>query len=352
VLRFDGFTRLYADVDASGEAVKEERAILPPLEAGMVLTPIEILPEQHFTEPPPRYSDASLIRALEDNGIGRPSTYATIVGTITTRDYVNREKGKLIPTDLGMSVNGLLVKILPTIFDIGFTAHMEEELDKVEAGTDQWRRVVREFYGAFHVLLEQAEAQKAQLKSEMQTVSNDICERCGQQLILKYGRNGPFLACPGYPECKFTKPLRAEEAPQLTDEKCPNCEKPLMIRKGRFGRFMACSGYPECKFTKPVTTGVPCPKCKVGQVSEKRSKRGRMFYGCNRYPECDFAAWDRPVNIVCEVCSSPYMVEKETQAKGRFYRCPSCKAEIDPDQIPVPTGTEPTGTEPKAAGPA
>ncbi len=349
VMKFDGFTRLYADVDATGEAVKEERAILPPLEAGMELELHDLLPEQHFTEPPPRYSEASLISALEENGIGRPSTYATIVGTITTRDYVNREKGKLIPTELGMTVFKLLVKVLPTIFDVGFTARMEEDLDKVEAGTDQWKRVVKEFYGQFHVLLEKAEEQKEALKGELSTVSNDKCERCGQNLVLKYGRHGPFLACPGYPECKFTKPLKPEEAPQETDEICPTCGKNLVIRRGRFGRFMACGGYPECKFTKPVTTGVPCPECKVGLVAEKRSKRGRVFFGCNRYPECKFAAWDRPVNIPCEVCENPFLVEKETQAKGRFYRCPKCKAEIDPDQVSVPAAPAtpaPAGAEP------
>ncbi|HVP37931.1 MAG TPA: DNA topoisomerase, partial [Candidatus Saccharimonadales bacterium] len=340
VMKFDGFTHVYADVAPSGEAAREEHMVLPPLAAGLRLTPHAVLPEQHFTEPPPRYSEASLIRALEEDGIGRPSTYATIVGTITTRDYVSRERGKLVPTDLGLAVHKLLVKIMPNIFDVGFTAHMEGELDKVEEGRHPWKQVVREFYDPFQRLLQDAEARKEVLKGEVSQVSTEVCARCGRNLILKYGRHGPFLACPGYPECKFTKPVRAEEAPVPVDEKCSLCGSGMVIRTGRYGRFVACSRYPECKFTKPMSTGVKCPDCGTGDVTEKRSKRGRVFYGCSRYPECTFASWDAPVAVPCEVCGHPFLVRKETQAKGRFYRCPNpkCRAEVDPAEVEARAG--------------
>ncbi|MBI5836612.1 MAG: type I DNA topoisomerase [Candidatus Eisenbacteria bacterium] len=335
VMKFDGFTHVYADIEPAGETPKDERGVLPPLAAGMKLTPHAVLPEQHFTEPPPRYSEASLIRALEENGIGRPSTYATIVSTITTRDYVNKDKGKLTPTDLGKAVFTLLMKIMPNIFDVGFTAHMEDDLDKVEEGKLGWRQAVREFYDPFEKLLKEAESRKEALREEVSTVSQELCERCGKNLVLKYGRHGPFLACPGYPDCKFTKPLKAEEAPVPVDDVCPTCGAGMVIRTGRYGRFVACSRYPECKTTKPVSTGVKCPDCKEGDVTERRSKRGRVFYGCNRYPDCKFASWDPPVPTPCEACGNPFLVKKKTQAKGEFYRCPNpkCKAEYDPSEV-------------------
>jgi DNA topoisomerase-1 len=323
---FDGYTRVFREEGTT----KEETGELPEIRPQETLELVRLEKKQHFTEPPPRYTEATLVKALEEKGIGRPSTYATILSTILTRDYVRRRKGQLHPTDLGETVVRLLTKTFPDVFNVGFTAQMEDALDRVERGEVDWTQVVREFYEPFRADLDRAEASKAALKDEIQSAGEGVCEKCGSPLVKKFGRNGPFLACPRYPECRFTKPLDPEEEPQPTEETCPTCGSVMMLRRGRYGRFLACARYPECKTTRPVPTGVACPRPNCGgQLVEKRSRRGRVFFGCDRYPDCDFALWDHPVALTCPECHHPFMVEKETKARGPHLYCPQCRFRMD-----------------------
>jgi DNA topoisomerase-1 len=332
---FDGFTRLYEERleddgggtnqngngNGNGGAVEDA---LPSVAKGDALAYRSAQKDQHFTEPPPRYTEASLVKALEEKGIGRPSTYATIVSTILTRDYVTRDKGKLAPTDLGQTVTKLLLEVFPDIFEVDFTARMESELDKVETGEDAWVDVVRAFYEPFQKDLGAAETRKAELKNGVQTESDQVCEQCGAKLVKKFGRNGPFLACPNYPECKFTKPLKEEEIPVPTGQLCPNDGAPMVVRMGRFGRFVACQNYPKCKTTASVRTGVACPQpdCPGHLVEKRGRKRGRIFYACDQYPKCTYAVWNKPVARPCPACGHPLMVEKETKTRGFHLQCP------------------------------
>ena len=342
---FDGFTRLYEerpDEDAVRPGPDEEGGRLPEVSKGESLEYRDAEREQHFTQPPPRYTEATLVRALEERGIGRPSTYATIVSTILTRDYIQREKGRLHPTDLGRTVTRLLLSVFSDIFDVDFTARMETELDKIETGEDPWIEVVRSFYDPFRKDLTQAESRKSELKNGIQAESDQSCEQCGSKLVKKFGRNGPFLACPRYPECKFTKPLKEEEQPTPTGESCPNCGAPMVHRSGRFGRFVACTNYPTCKTTASVRTGVACPRpgCSGHLVEKRGRKRGRIFYACDQYPACEYAIWDRPVARACPACGFPLMVEKETKARGFHLQCPrkECRHVVVPDMTAAREG--------------
>jgi DNA topoisomerase-1 len=282
--------------------------------------------EQHFTQPPPRYTDASLVKALEEENIGRPSTYATIVGTITSREYVERDKGRLMPTDLGMAVNRLLVSTFPDVFNVGFTATMEEELDGIEEGKQEWHHVVQDFWGPFQKDLASAEKLSQEHRKKVEEATDVPCPNCGRMLVKKFGRRGPFLACPGYPECKYTRPVEDSELPTPVEGTCPLCGSSLVARNGPYGRFISCSRRPECKFTKPFTIpGVKCPECGQGEIAERRTKRGKTFYGCTRYPDCKFAVWDRPRLTPCPNCGAPFLVEKETK-KGPILRCVKCKS--------------------------
>ncbi len=320
---FDGFTRVYAQADD-----EEAEPTLPALIEGQALTAGEISADQHFTEPPPRFTEATLVKALEENGIGRPSTYATIVSTIINRDYVLRDRGRLTPTELGMTVTDLLVKTFPDIFNVDFTARMEDELDKIETGEDEWRQVIKDFWDPFSADLLVAEKRREELKKEVQEVTEEDCPKCGAKMIKKYGRNGIFLACPNYPECKTTKPYDSSEI-ETTDEVCDKCGAPMAVKRGRYGRFLACTKYPDCKNAKPFKIGVACPEDgHKGNLVEKRSKRGKVFYGCDKYPDCTFATWDRPVQVECPQCQNPFMSQKENKTKGQFLRCPKCKAEV------------------------
>ena len=288
--------------------------------------PEVIRPEQHFTQPPPRYTEASLVKALEEENIGRPSTYATIVGTITSREYVARDKGRLKPTDLGMKVNELLVSAFPDVFNVGFTAAMEEELDGIEEGKQEWHSVVQDFWGPLHKDLQSAEKQSQEHRKKVEEKSDVPCPNCGRMLVKKFGRRGPFLACPGYPECKFTRPVEDSELPVPVEGTCELCGSTLVARNGPFGRFISCSRRPDCKFTKPFTiTGLNCPECGQGDVAERRTRRGKTFYGCTRYPDCKFAVWDKPRLTPCPNCGAPFLVEKETK-KGATLRCVRCKS--------------------------
>ena len=334
VLRFPGWLRVYGrDED---DEVDEGR--LPDLTQDEKLTvagdPVgeneaTLRPEQHFTQPPARYTDASLIKTLEEQNIGRPSTYATIVTTITKRDYTEREGRSLKPTDLGMLVNGLLVDTFPDVFNVEFTAGMEAELDEVEEGKREWQSVVRDLWNPLSHDLEKAKKKTKEIKASLQQPTDITCPSCGlHKLVKKFGRNGAFLACPGYPDCKHTQPLDASELPVPVEGTCPTCGAGLVARNGPFGRYIHCVRRPECKYTQPFTLGVTCPQCGLGQIAEKRSRKGKTFYSCTRYPECTYAIWDRPRVTPCPNCNAPFMVEKVSR-KGMSLRCLACKYSVE-----------------------
>ena len=280
-LKEEGFLKVYP--------IEFEEKLLPELEEGETVEAKEIKGVQHFTEPPPRYTEGTLVKALEEEGVGRPSTYATIISNIIQRGYVEKEKQKLKPTELGEFINSLLKRLFPKVVDVKFTASVEEELDKIEEGVKNWRELLTEFYfGEFKDLLEKA---KEELKGVKGEEIGRECPECGAPLLKVHGRYGTFIACSNYPQCKYKESLKEE--PQKTGEKCPECGGDLVIKSGRYGRFIACSNYPECNYTAPVTYG-KCPKCGEGEVVERRSKKGKRFYGCSRYPECDFVSSKPP----------------------------------------------------------
>ncbi|MGH7726745.1 MAG: type I DNA topoisomerase, partial [Candidatus Eiseniibacteriota bacterium] len=329
VLVFAGHLKAY------GESEEERSSRLPQLEVGQKLRLVDLHPEQHFTQPPPRYTEATLVKALEELGIGRPSTYATIISTITGRDYVTRDGGRLVPSELGMAVSKLLVRMFPDIFQVDFTRRMEEELDRVETGEDEWHTVIHEFYEPFKADLDRAQAEKKELRKSLEEKTDIVCPECTEAgrgtnyLVRRFGRNGPFYACPRYPECKYTRPVDESEIPEDLNESCPECgEGRLQARSGRYGRFVACSRYPACKFTRPLGLGVRCPKDGgQGELVERRSRRGKTFYSCNRYPECDYATWDRPVPRPCPQCAFPFLSEKTSKKKGTYQKCSQCNYE-------------------------
>jgi DNA topoisomerase-1 len=342
IMKFDGFIRVYTegrDEDRRDEEDDDEsERQLPPLRDGEALRLHELLPEQHFTQPPPRFSQATLIKELEEKGIGRPSTYATIMSTILNKSYVVEDKAKrLRPSELGFLITELLVDAFPDILNVEFTAGMEEELDKIEDGKEKWLAAIRRFYDPFKRDLDHAEERMRDVKRVGQP-TDIVCPSCGGQMVIKWGRSGEFLACSNYPECKTTKNfgrdaegnLKVEEA-EVVDETCEKCGRPMQVRFGRYGKFLGCSGYPECRnvrsMNKPVPTGVACPDCGEGQIMEKRSRGGKIFFSCHRYPDCKFATWDRPIPEPCPQCNAPFIVEKTTKRAGTVRRCLSegCK---------------------------
>lgn len=335
--RFRGFLQVYDDVAEENEKETEDPVSkLPPgLKAGSDSHLTNLLPNQHFTKPPGRYSESSLVKELEALGIGRPSTYALIVDTIQARKYVEQRERRLYPTELGMAVNRILVMSFPHIFNVSFTAKMEEELDTIASGKQSYARVMEDFYLPFIKDVEGMDQHSAAIKKSLQESTEEICDLCGKSLIIKWGRNGRFMACSGYPKCKNTKPLpgEQEQSKHMTGMKCELCGADMVLKGGRFGSFMGCANYPTCKNTKPLSIGVACPKCTDGYVIERKTKRKRVFYGCSRYPDCDFASWDKPVARKCDTCGNAYMVLKFTQTRGEFHSCPSCKAEVVKDDI-------------------
>ncbi len=332
VLKFPGFTIVYTEgKESSSEGGKEaldNEATLPVLAVGDVLSLQQLDPKQHFTQPPPRYNEALLIHDLEDKGIGRPSTYASIISTIQDRKYVEKREGRFYPTDLGDTVNDLLTENFPKVVNVEFTAQMEQALDEVEAGRTNWTESIRTFYDPFSKNFEKAQTQMRDVKREEQP-TDLVCEKCQKPMVIKWGRFGRFLACSGYPECKNTKEFTEKEgkieiiAKEIpTDTACKICGKAMMNKTGRFGRFLACSGYPDCKHTEPISLGVDCPEKEcTGALTEKRSKRGKTFFACTNYPDCKFALWDRPVAKPCPQCQAPFMVEKYDRNKGTKIRC-------------------------------
>jgi DNA topoisomerase-1 len=330
--KFPGFTLLYTESKEEkeeGEEEEDSRALPAGLAKGQGLEVQELKPEQHFTKPPARYTEASLVKELEAKGIGRPSTYAQIITTLQDREYVERVERNLIATERGHTVNKFLVETFPHIFDVKFTAQMEDELDRIEEGDDHWIETVRTFYSSWNHALQDANSRRRELKQALQEESTVVCEECGRLMVVKWGRNGRFLACPGYPQCKNTKPLAEEQAQPPTDAICDLCQSPMVVKSGRYGRFLACSSYPECKNVKPLPLGVSCPDCGTGELVEKQSRKGKVFYGCNRYPTCKFASWDKPVGKACPHCDAPIVFEKGGRTNPPVLYCRSCHTQLE-----------------------
>ena len=391
VPKFDGYLRVYEEgKDQKDEEDEELRHKLPLVEEGEKLKFKVIKPEQHFTEPPPRYNEATLVKKLESDGVGRPSTYASILSTIQEREYVTKDGGKFKPTELGMVVTDLLLESFNDIFEVKYTARMEEELDEIGEGKVDWREAMAEFYGRFEKDLKSAEKNMTDIK-RMEKPTDLKCEKCGKPLVIKWGKHGSFIACTGYPECTNTREVTvdlpdvdgADLTEQGDEEYCQNCGRTMVLKKGRFGQFYACTGYPDCKTTRPVggtqkkadvaldekcpqcgnnlvmkygrfgeftacsnyptckyvkqkTIGVKCPECNEGEVVERRSKRGKTFYGCSRYPDCNFVTWAKPVAEKCPDCGSPYLLEKWLKSGGTL-QCPNqeCKYKkvVEPELV-------------------
>ncbi len=388
VQKFDGYLAAYQSVqeeedkEDAGDAAGNR---LPQVREGEILRLESIRPDQHFTEPPPRYTEATLVKELEEKGIGRPSTYAAIISTIVEREYVTKDGGRFAPTMLGERVSVLLVKSFEDIFDVGFTARLEEELDEIEEGKMPWRQSVQEFWDRFTVDLDKAGEEMLSYKAGIPTglkcekcgqgellerisrlgfflgcnrypecdyikdlspelpaegeEKTEYCDTCGKEMVVKAGRFGAFLACSGYPECKQTKRLvqgtRIARQPDVVlDEKCPLDEAPLLRRQGRFGDFIGCQNYPKCKYTRPITLGIKCPKCNEGEFVRRGTSKGRgagrIFYGCSRYPDCDYTSPHEPINEPCPKCGAPFIVEKRTK-QGNFRSCvkEGCDWEIE-----------------------
>ena len=407
VQKFDGYLAAYQAVKEEEEKDDEGDAAgnrLPPVREGDQLRLETIRPEQHFTEPPPRYTEATLVKELEEKGIGRPSTYATIISTIVEREYVTKDQGRFTPTMLGERVSVLLVKSFEDIFDVGFTARLEEELDEIEEGKLPWRQAVKEFWDPFLLDLDKASDEMLSYKAGIPTgqkcekcgqgellerisrhgfflgcdrypecdfikdlspelpaddgeVKIEYCDNCGKEMAIKRGRFGVFLACTGYPDCKTTRRLvsgtRTARQPDVRlDEKCPLDEGQLLQRQGRFGDFIGCENYPKCKYTRPITLGIKCPKCGEGEFvrrgTAKGRGRGRIFYGCSRYPDCDYTSPHEPLNEPCPKCGAPFIVEKRTKA-GNFRSCvkEGCDWEIEaPSESSGPPVGAPTPAAP------
>lgn len=334
VMRFDGFLALYDESNEDkGNENDDQNVRLPDLQVNDRPTLQELIEKQHFTQPPPRYTEASLVRELEDRGIGRPSTYAQIIDTLKKRQYVNVENKRFFPTEVGTMVKGILVREFPDVFEVGFTATMETTLDKIETGDADWVQTLKDFYAPFSKELEEAKKDIQKLKAENQEVTDRTCPECGNHnLIVKWSRNGRFLACQGFPACRYTEPLEKPSTTE-TDEKCDKCGAPMVILEMKNTRFLGCSRYPDCRNTKSLTIGIHCPQpdCE-GMLIERRTKRGKTFYGCSAYPKCNFATWDRPVDEKCVNCGYPILVLRETKRKGTYKRCLQCKSEYTVEQ--------------------
>ncbi len=326
IIKFKGFLALYDETVEKNDD-EEDAGILPDLQQGAPVELKELTPNQHFTQPPPRYTEATLVKTLEEKGIGRPSTYAAILSTIEERKYVEKTDGKFKPTELGSVVNDLLVERFPRLLNVKFTAEMENDLDKIEEGQVVWTDVMNEFYPSFSKELEKASEDQERVKP-VDKPTDVICEKCQSPMVLKWGRHGRFLACSAYPDCKNTKqPAEdAEDSGKVrpveteTNEICEKCGSPMVIKVGRYGRFLACSKYPDCKNMKPIPTGLKCP-LDGGDVVERKTKKGKLFYGCSNYPDCNFATWQKPVMQECPDCGTPFLLEKKDKNGNTILYC-------------------------------
>ena len=330
IVKFSGFMQVYVESGDDEMAEKESKQgdkILPALSKGEKLKLLDVDPEQHFTQPPPRFSEAMLVKKLEEEGVGRPSTYAAIISVIKDRAYVENEERRLAPTKLGYLVSDLLLEHFPAFMTTKFTADMESQLDQIEVGETEWVKTLQSFYTPFKADLDEAEKKIGDSEVEE---TDEVCDKCSQPMIVKWGRFGKFMACSAYPECKNTKQIakegtdgKAVSEPTTVEGVCDKCQSSLILKVGRFGKFIACSNYPDCKFTKPIDLGINCPKekCK-GKIAGRRSKKGRMFYGCTAYPNCDFVSWDKPLSEPCPQCNHAFTVEKWKKDEGVSIICP------------------------------
>lgn len=329
VVTFKGFLVVYEEVTEEQDSKSDQdnglQVIPQNIQEKDILNLKELKIEQKFTQPPPRFTESTLVKMLDKLGIGRPSTYAQIISTLFLRKYAERINRAIKPTELGMTVVELLILHFPDIFNIKFTAKMEENLDKIEQGENNYFDTLNGFYQPFKVSLEKVLNQKGDIKKELLEETKISCDRCGRPMLLRWGRNGRFYACSGYPECKNTKPYE-EPIQQDINVNCDVCGSKMIVKRGKFGEFLACSNYPECRNTKPISTGVSCPEGNCGgEIVQRQSKKGKIFYSCSNYPKCKFALWDKPIQVICGNCEYPIMVEKVTQVKGLFYQCPKCK---------------------------
>jgi DNA topoisomerase-1 len=343
-IKFPGFMALYMSVDDEIESEsRKKKDDLPELSEGMVLKLNKLEPKQHFTMPPPRFSEASLVKELEENGIGRPSTYTAILSTIRGKGYVNLVKRYFKPNELGFIVNDLLVESFPDVFDVEFTAKMEDDLDRVEAAEADSLEILTRFYDPFKKELEAASKGMLSIKG-VGFPTDLVCPQCQSHLHIRVGKNGHFLGCNKYPECNYTSNYTRDEKgvihpvepsfDKTSDRVCEKCGKPMLIKQGKYGPFYACSGYPACKNTQSATpnnngqsTGINCPEKDCGgQLVQRKSRRGKIFYGCSRFPKCTFATWDKPVAQDCPQCSAKFLLEKSTKKQGTFLTChtPDC----------------------------
>jgi DNA topoisomerase-1 len=327
VITFRGYLQVYEDSKENSDEAGDEQKLPEGLKKNEPLQLQKLDPQQHFTKPPSRYSESSLIKELDALSIGRPSTYSTIISTILARKYVVKLQRQIKPTDLGRDVNKILVQNFPDLFNVEFTAAMEGDLDKIESGHKAFRDVAQSFYQPFSKALKEASAKQSEIKGALQEATTEACPQCGRSLIIRWGRNGKFMACSGYPDCKYTQPL---EEPEAVDQKCDKCGRPMIVKHGRFGRFLACSGYPDCKNAQPFTVGVDCPEdgCR-GVIVEKKSRKGKVFFGCSNYPACKFATWNKPVAKTCRQCQNYYLELRSSQAKGDYLQCPVCKSHFN-----------------------
>ncbi len=340
VIRFPGFMALYIEgTDDSDDENKE--GLLPALQEGEQLNKQQLTPEQHFTQPPPRFTEASLVKTLEEYGIGRPSTYASIMNTLVTRKYVRLEKRTFFPEDTGRVVTKLLTDHFSQYVDYDFTAELEEELDAISRGEQAWTPAIKGFWDPFIALLRRKDQEVS--KADVTTEKTDkVCPDCGKELVIKLGRSGRFLACSGFPDCRHTEPLNGEtkevEEPVFSEEKCDKCGAQMLIKTGRYGKFLACSAYPSCKniqpLEKPKSLGITCPSCNEGEMMEKKSRYGKIFYSCNRYPQCKYALWNPPKAEACPKCGWPVTEIKTTKRWGTVQRCPQENCDWEKELIP------------------
>ncbi len=325
-----GFMAVYMEDVDDGKRGKDDEKMLPPLEEGEKLELEAIRPEQHFTEPPPRYSEASLVKALEEHGIGRPSTYASIISTLQDREYVELEKKRFYPTDVGRVVNKFLTNYFTRYVDYDFTANLEDDLDAVSRGEEEWVPLLEKFWGPFKEQIDHTE-ENVKRSDVTHEAMDEKCPECGKQLSIRLGRHGRFVGCTNYPECSYTRDLNSDgkeqEEPEIVEgRKCPECNSDLIIKRGKYGKFIGCSSYPDCRhiepLEKPKDTGVSCPKCGSGTMMQRKSRRGKIFYSCSGYPDCDYATWNEPVAEPCPSCGWPILTIKTTKRRGTEKVCP------------------------------
>ncbi len=327
VIRFPGFMKLY--IEGTDNGSEEKEGMLPDLAEDETVNCEKLHPNQHFTQPPARFTEASLVKMLEEHGIGRPSTYASIMNTLVTRNYVRLEKKAFYTEDVGMTVSDLLVNHFSQYVDYEFTAKLEEQLDAISLGDEEWRPVIANFWTPFHDLLEKKEKEVSKEDVTSEAIDQD-CPECGKKLVIKLGRRGKFIACSGFPDCRHTAALSGDskepEEPVFSEEKCEKCGLQMLVKDGRYGKFLACSGYPDCKniqpLEKPKSTGVTCPECNEGEIQEKKSRYGKIFFSCNRYPKCKYALWNEPVEQPCPDCAHPLTTRKVTKRYGTQRVCP------------------------------